>query len=70
MFKIIYIIISILSGVYLTYFIILALGIFKKNDDKIISKKKNNFAILIAARNEEAVIGNLIRSLKKAKVSR
>ena len=67
MFKIIYIIISILSGVYLTYFIILALGIFKKNDDKIISKKKNNFAILIAARNEEAVIGNLIRSLKKQK---
>lgn len=58
-------IILIFSAVYLGYFFLMALGVFKNNKKKIINKRKNNFAILIAARNEEEVIGNLINSLKK-----
>ena len=50
---------------YFAYFIVIALGIFKKKKEKIIEDKKNNFAIVIAARNEESVIANLINSLKK-----
>lgn len=65
MFKILFIIISIFSSVYATYFLVMACGLFKKDDKKILDKKINKFAILIAARNEEGVIGNLIDSLKK-----
>ena len=57
--------ITIISGLYFVYFIVIALGIFKKKKEKIIEDKKNNFAIVIAARNEESVIANLINSLKK-----
>ena len=57
--------ITIISGLYFVYFIVIALGIFKKKKEKIIEDKKNNFAIVIAARNEETVIANLINSLKK-----
>lgn len=67
MLKIILMIILVISGVYLAYFLILACGIFKKDKNKISNKKKNNFAVLIAARNEELVIGNLVKSLKKQK---
>ena len=65
MLKIILMIILVILGVYLAYFLILACGIFKKDKNKISNKKKNNFAVLIAARNEELVIGNLVKSLKK-----
>lgn len=57
--------ITIISMLYFAYFIVIALGIFKKKKEKTIEDKKNNFAIVIAARNEEAVIGNLINSLKQ-----
>lgn len=67
MLKIILMIILVISGVYLAYFLILACGIFRKDKNKISNKKKNNFAVLIAARNEELVIGNLVKSLKKQK---
>ncbi len=51
--------------IYGLYFASLGiLGVIKKNKNKeIYSNKKNYFAILIPARNEEKVIGNLIDSL-------
>ena len=53
-------------AVYSSYFIITGwLGIVKKN--KVVfksTKKKNHFALLVPARNEEGVISNLITSLK------
>lgn len=58
-------VITLISSLYSLYFIIIAIGIFKKKKEKILYNKKNNFAIIIAARNEEAVIGNLVNSLKK-----
>lgn len=57
--------ISVISGLYFLYFVIIATGIFKKKKEKILYNKKNNFAIIIAARNEEMVIGNLVNSLNK-----
>ncbi len=67
--KIIYIM-WIFSLVYLGYFVVTSLGIFKKKRSSVInSKKKNFFAIIIAARNEEEVIGKLIDSLKKQNYS-
>ncbi len=59
-----YILFSIIF-IYGLYFAVLGfLGVIKKNKNiEISSKKKNYFAILIPARNEEKVIGNLIDSL-------
>lgn len=62
--KIIYILL-IASLFYGLYFLVMATGVFGKKKEKINNSKKNHFAILIAARNEEEVIGNLIKSLKK-----
>ena len=53
--------------IYFSYFIFICIGLFKKKTDIIIKNKKNKFAILIAARNEEKVIYNLIKSLNKQK---
>lgn len=51
---------------YMLYFVIIAMGVIAKKKEKVvISNKVNKFAILIAARNEEKVIENLIISLKK-----
>jgi cellulose synthase/poly-beta-1,6-N-acetylglucosamine synthase-like glycosyltransferase len=64
---ILYYLLFILTFIYCFYFIVTGVfGILKKS--KIKFKKalvNNHFAILIAARNEEAVISNLIESLKK-----
>ena len=49
---------------YGIYFLIMATGFFKKKKKNIVGDKKNHFAILVAARNEENVIGNLVKSLK------
>lgn len=58
------------SLLYLGYFVVTSLGIFKKKKSSVVnSKKKNFFAIIIAARNEEEVIGKLIDSLKKQNYS-
>ena len=65
MFEIIIYILLILSLIYGFYFLIMASGVFKKKKCEIDNNKKNHFAILIAARNEETVIKNLINSLKK-----
>ena len=62
--KIIYILL-IASLFYGLYFLVMATGVFGKKKEKTNNSKKNHFAILIAARNEEEVIGNLIKSLKK-----
>ena len=53
--------------IYFSYFIFICIGLFKKKTDIIIKNKKNKFAILIAARNEEKVIYNLIKCLNKQK---
>ena len=65
MFEIIIYILLILSLIYGFYFLIMASGVFRKKKCEIYNNKKNHFAILIAARNEETVIKNLINSLKK-----
>lgn len=65
--KILYYIVNIYILLYAAYYLITALFVFKKKN--VIRKYKPNhkFAILVAARNEEKVIGNLIDSLKKQK---
>lgn len=65
--KVIYYILLCLSLMYGLYFSISGIaGLFKKNKLKNVkNNKKNFFAIVIPARNEEEVIGNLIDSLMK-----
>jgi len=65
MLKISIIILSVLIIIYVMHFIIINIGNLKKNKEKKVADKKNYFAILIAARNEESVIENLIKSLKR-----
>lgn len=65
MLRILTYIVMVITSFYLLYFVIMAIGIFKKKKEKVLVDKKNNFAVIIAARNEEAVIANLIKSLKK-----
>ena len=66
MFNYILEIISIFFVVYGLYYLVTGVFAFvKPKKSKPISKKKNKFSIIIAARNEEAVIGNIIDSLKK-----
>ena len=66
MFNILLGVISVFFTLYGLYYGITGLFAFFKRKEETISKKKNNkFSIIIAARNEEAVIGNLIDSLKK-----
>lgn len=64
---ILYYIIFAITFIYGLYFLVTgAIGIIRKPRIKFNnSKNYNNFAILIAARNEEKVIGNLIESLNK-----
>ena len=66
--KVIYYLVLTVTLIYSLYFSLIGiLGLLKKNKNKIrIIDKKNRFAIIIAARNEEMVIGNLIDSLKKS----
>lgn len=60
---------GIISGFFAIYGLYYAVtGVFafaKPKIDKKVNDKKHKFSIIIAARNEEAVIGNLIDSLKK-----
>lgn len=67
MFNLIYYIIDISVILYGLYFIITGIFAFKNKNKKVIGsyKPKNKFAIFVAARNEEKVIGKLIDSLKK-----
>ena len=65
--KLVLLIINLLLLINSLHFLIFALFPFlmRKKEDKEVIDKKNKFMILIAARNEEKVIGNLIDSLNK-----
>ncbi len=66
MFNYVLEIISSFFIVYGLYYIVTGVFAFVKPKKEIsTSKKKHKFSIVIAARNEEKVIGNLIDSLKK-----
>ena len=69
MTQIIYYILFIFVLTYGLYFAITGLFAFKNINKKAIKKHKpkTKFAILIASRNEEAVIGNLVKSLLQQK---
>lgn len=58
-------IIDIITATYLIYYIITGLCILKGKDKIKISEKKHKFAIIVPARNEDKVIGNLLKSLSK-----
>lgn len=62
----IYYIVFIIVLLYGLYFLLTGFWAFIKNKHKIGNyESKNKFGILIAARNEEVVIGSLVESLKK-----
>lgn len=67
MIQFLYYIIFIITLAYGLYFLITGFFGFKKMHINFIEnhKPKNRLAILIASRNEEAVIGSLVKSLKK-----
>jgi len=68
MYQFIYYILFIPVFMYGLYFLITGLYAFQKNPKKIKNyNKKHKFAIVVAARNEENVIGNLIDSLNSQK---
>lgn len=66
MIQFLYYILFILTLLYGLYFLVTSITSFKKVTPKITSHNAGTkFAVLIAARNEEKVIGDLIKSLKK-----
>lgn len=66
MLNLVYYIINISVSLYAIYFIVTGLFAFKKTKKPIGNyNSKNKFAIFVAARNEEKVIGKLIDSLNK-----
>lgn len=58
-------VIDIFTAIYMVYFIITGLCVMKEKKKIEHGVKKNKFAIIIPARNEAKVIGNLLKSLKK-----
>lgn len=66
MLRLLYYIIDMIIIVYGLYYFFTGVFVFIKSRKKINEHSSiNKFAILIAARNEENVIGNLVKSLKK-----
>ena len=62
--KILYYVLTIISLSYILYFGLSGLWAFKKNKTRVRKfSDKTKFAIIIAARNESGVIGNLVKSL-------
>ena len=57
-------ILSFAFTIYTAYYAIIFIFSFKSIEKRVDYDPKNTFAIIIAARNEEQVIGNLIESLK------
>lgn len=57
-------IVGVIMAAYTLYYVIIALNFNRKIKPYPETNKFNKFAILIAARNEEAVIGELVHSLK------
>ena len=66
MIQLIYYILFIIALLYGIYFVITGLLAFKKDEDQKIRsfRARTKFAIVIAARNEAKVVGDLIKSLK------
>lgn len=58
-------IVDILTAAYLIFYIVTGLCILKSKKEIKEADKKHKFAVIIPARNEERVIGNLLKSLKK-----
>ena len=66
MFSVMLKVISIFFTAYGLYYVVTGVFAFlKPKTDSVKDKKNHKFSIIIAARNEEKVIGNLIDSLKK-----
>lgn len=63
--SILYIALTILYFYQFIYIVIALIGDKKKKLDTYEAKKLHKFAFIIAARNEQAVIGNLINSIKQ-----
>ena len=60
-------VIDILMIIYGIYYVIIGIFVFLKEKKIKKTNAKNRFAIIIPARNEEKVIGNLLDSIKKQK---
>ena len=58
-------IVDIITAAYLIYYIITGLCVLKSKEKIKEETKKHKFAVIIPARNEEKVIGNLFKSLQK-----
>lgn len=64
--KVVYYLLFIITNIYGLYFITIAIPVFfKKRNKSHHQDKLHHFCILIPARNEEQVIGNLITSIQK-----
>ena len=63
--SILYIALTVLYFYQFIYIVIALIGDNKKKQDTYEAKKLHKFAFIIAARNEQAVIGNLINSIKQ-----
>lgn len=61
--KILVIIINFISISYMVYYVAIAMFAFRKDKIRLKNTTKKKFAIIIPARNEEVVIGNLVQSL-------
>lgn len=68
--KIIIILINTISITYMLYYLAVAVFAFKRKIIRAKSDRKNKFAIVIPARNESLVIGNLIQSLNSQNYSK
>ena len=67
MIQTIYYILFVITLLYGIYFVITGLFAFKKDEDRKIRsfRARTKFAVIIAARNEGQVIGDLIKSLNE-----
>ncbi len=61
--KVIILLINFISVIYMLYYLFFAMFAFKKSKNKLEENGYKKFGILIPARNEELVVGNLIQSL-------
>ncbi len=68
--KAIIILINSISFGYMVYYLAIAIFAFKRRELKRDNFIENKFAIIIPARNEELVIGNLIQSLRQQNYSK
>ena len=60
-----FILLLLFSGCYLYQVVYVFIGLFKKEKPAAADGEKHRYAVLIPARNEEAVIGGLLESIRK-----